>query len=342
MEARPRAKGGFSYRYHPVGGKPIPLGSDKAEALRKALDLDSENPDSGTVNGLWRLYQQTGNWKLDLSQGSRDDYMQSSKPLLEVFGLMGPAAIKPQHIARYLRVKRASAPVRANREFALLSNLMNLAAERGELEANPCKQVRRNKERPRKNAPEPKVLSKFLEWAWAQSGQSPTLAGMAEFASIAGNRGIEFRELTWPQVGEDVIRIMRSKQREKEVVEQVAMDGLLVDLMHRLRARAKDSRSGYVFPTSQGNAYTAQNFKLAFNRLKTAARKAGAMGNDLNFTFHDLRSYYVTQYKEKFGALPELHADPGTTARIYDSSKTVNRKTLCIPNLGFFIPKYRK
>ena len=48
----------------------------------------------------------------------------------------------------------------------------------------------------------------------------------------------------------------------------------------------------------------------------------------MNFTFHDLRSYYVTQYKAKYGALPEIHADPGTTARIYDSSKIVNRKML--------------
>jgi hypothetical protein len=37
MEAIPR-KSGFTYRYHPVGGKPINLGHDKEAAIRKVLD----------------------------------------------------------------------------------------------------------------------------------------------------------------------------------------------------------------------------------------------------------------------------------------------------------------
>lgn len=57
--------------------------------------------------------------------------------------------IRPADIARYLRVERAEAPVRANREIALLSNLMTVAVERGDIDVNPCKQVKRNLERPR-------------------------------------------------------------------------------------------------------------------------------------------------------------------------------------------------
>ncbi|MFL9928036.1 phage integrase Arm DNA-binding domain-containing protein [Paraburkholderia sp. RL18-103-BIB-C] len=34
MEAR-QTKAGFTYRYHPVGGKPINLGSDRVKAIRK-------------------------------------------------------------------------------------------------------------------------------------------------------------------------------------------------------------------------------------------------------------------------------------------------------------------
>jgi hypothetical protein len=37
MEAIPR-KSGVTYRYHPVGGKPINLGHDKEAAIRKVLD----------------------------------------------------------------------------------------------------------------------------------------------------------------------------------------------------------------------------------------------------------------------------------------------------------------
>jgi len=325
MEAMPR-KGGFTYRYHPVGKKPINLGHDKAAAVRIVADMNGDNSDKGKVIELWRLYSDSKSWK-ELAEASQDDYTQSSKKLLQIFGDMAPTDIRPSHIAKYLRVERGDAPVRANREFALLSNLMNLACERGELDVNPCKQVRRNKERPRKNPPSVAALETFLAWAWSGKGQAPILAGMAEFASIAGNRGVEFRELTWPQVGGTELRIMRAKQHGgNEVVEVIPVSPMLADLLRRLRLLTKDDRHGWVFRNADGNAYTAQAFKLGFARLKASARKAGKL--EKNFTMHDLRSYYVTQFKAKFGNLPEIHADPGTTARIYDGSKTVNRKTL--------------
>jgi len=39
------------------------------------------------------------------------------------------------------------------------------------------------------------------------------------------------------------------------------------------------------------------------------------------FTFHELRAYYTTQHKAQYGALPKLHADAKTTARVYDRSR---------------------
>ncbi len=48
---------------------------------------------------------------------------------------------------------------------------------------------------------------------------------------------------------------------------------------------------------------------------------------NVEFTFHDLRSYFVTAFKAKHNSLPELHADPATTARIYDALVEVKRST---------------
>ena len=211
--------------------------------------------------------------------------------------------------------------------MALLSNLMNVAVERGDLLANPCKQVRRNKERPRKTAPEPATLVAFLEWARKRPGQAQVLAGMAEFAALAGNRRIEFRTLSWAQVGETEVRLIRGKQRDGNVVvEVVAISPALQSLLDRMRALAKDDRLGAVFPNQSGNAYTDSGFKGMWNKLVVAAVAEKAI--ETRFTFHDLRAYYVTQYKQQRGALPDLHANPGTTARIYDRSKTINRAGL--------------
>ena len=43
MEARPRKDGRVTYRYHPLGGKPIALGTDRNEALRRVLDLTARH-----------------------------------------------------------------------------------------------------------------------------------------------------------------------------------------------------------------------------------------------------------------------------------------------------------
>jgi hypothetical protein len=155
MEARPWKDGEtVTYRYHPLGGKPVNLGTDREAAILEVLRLNRAAPDSGTVAELWRLYQQTTDWA-DLKEASRVDYTQSSAELLRVFGGMTPTEIRALHVRRYLRQERAAAPVRANREAALLSNLLNVAIDRGDVDANVCRQVRRNKERPRSRAPEP-------------------------------------------------------------------------------------------------------------------------------------------------------------------------------------------
>lgn len=326
MEARPLKSGGFSYRYHQLGNpKPVNLGRDRAAALQKVLDLNGDNSDRGTVIELWRLYRESPGWAL-LAEATRTDFTQSSGPLLAVFGAMQAAAVKPKHCNRYLRVERAAAPVRANREMALLSNLLNLAVERGDVDANPCKQVRRNKEQPRSEAPEVVDLAKFLTWAAARGGQPAVLSGMAEFASLAGSRRIEFRELTWPQVGADVVRLQRAKQRGKIVVEKVRISPALADLFARMRLVVPDARVGAVFPNSTGGAHAERGFKSAWSRLMAAAIKAGVVTT--RFTFHDLRAYYTTQHKAQHGALPDLHSNPATTARVYDRSTEVERKSL--------------
>lgn len=331
MEARPWADGKtISYRYHPRGGKPINLGTDKVKAVQAVLDMNGDSSDRGTVAELWRLYQDSSDWKA-LAAATRTDYTQCSTPLIGVFGEMAPDAITPSQIRHYMRVHRKDAEVRANREAALLSNLFNLAIDRGELEANPCRQVRRNKERPRKKAPDGQVLERFLAWAQALPGQPPILAGMAEFAALAGNRRIEFRELSWPQVSTDVLRLRRAKQREEEgneVIEVIAVSAALQSLLDRMRTLAHCPRLGWVFPNRDGNAYSDQTFKLGWNRLMHKALKAKVLTPETRFTFHDLRAYYVTRYKAMRGALPDLHNNPATTASVYDRSREVKRDAL--------------
>ena len=323
MEARQWKNGETQYRYRMPDGRWVNLGTDKGEAIRKVLDFSGQASDHGTVTALWREYQETRAW-LELSDRTRHDYKESSEPLLQVFGELQASQVKANHVATYL--DKRSAPVRANREIALLSNLMQLGIRRGMVEVNPCRQVRRNKEKPRSRDVRPDELQAFLAWCQGQGERRIVLAAMAEFCALAGSRRAEFLNLTWTQVSGGEVRLPRAKQRGRVVVEVIAITPGLANLLDRLRTTAVDSRVGYVFPTRRGNAYTEQGFKSMWSKLVAKALEEGVVTE--RFTFHDLRAYHVTQYKMQSGQLPDLHSNPATTAKVYDRAKEVKRRGL--------------
>lgn len=328
MEARPRKGGKVTYRYHPVGGKPINLGHDRDEAIRKVLGVNAEATGQGTTRELWDLYRKTARWT-ELKPRTQSDYEQYSVKLLEVMGDVPAQMIRPADIARYLRVERADAPVRGNREVALLSNLMHVAIERGDIDVNPCKQVKKNSEKARTEAPEPEELRRFLEWLGRGGAARRTLALMAEFAALAGSRRTEFLDLQIPQIDmlQGVIRLQRAKQHGgAKKTESIQMGPAMESLAKRLLALPRPDTSLHVFINQNGNPLTESGFTTGWQRAMVEALKDGVVAR--RFTFHDLRAYYTTQHKERFGALPELHASTATTARVYDRSKVAKRQSL--------------
>jgi integrase len=327
MEARPRKDGLTTYRYHPVDGNPIPLGTDKAAAIRKVLDLNGRAGDEGTVGNLWRLYKESPGWKR-LAPSTQALYAELWASLAKGWDKGVVAAIRPADVARWLRVARADAPVVANREVAVLSNLFNLAVERGEIERNPCREVRRNPEEPRTRLVEKAELQPFVEWALKRGDSATVIVSMAEFAALTGNRRAEFRTLHWPQVDEEIIRLTRAKQRgNREKRELVAVSEALKTVLARVKALEGYNPMGAVFRAPRtGNPYSEPGFKAMWNRLMVAALAEKVISE--RFTFHDLRAHYTTYFKLKFGTLPELHADPATTAGVYERSRQVRRQAL--------------
>lgn len=340
MEARPHKDGKtITYRYHPIGAKPVNLGTDRREAIQKVLDMNGRSSDAGTFKELWRLYQDTPEWK-DLAESSKEFYRvcwgreagtkgpdDPGSGLAKVWANGLVARVQPKDVKRYLKVERGGLPI-GNREVAVLSNLFNVAVERGDIDRNPCREVRRVKEHSRTRFVEEAELRPFLDWALTQGDSAVVIVSMAEFAALTGNRRIEFRTLHWPQVDEELIRLTRAKQRGgKEKRELIARSEALDSVLARMKARANHSPMGAVFASPRtGGPYTDEGFKSQWKRLMKGALKAGVVAE--RFTFHDLRAHYTTYFKLKFGELPDLHADPGTTARVYERSKQTKRQAL--------------
>lgn len=327
MEARPWRDGKTTtYRYHPIGGKPVNLGTDRDAAIRAVLDLNAKAKDQGTVGQLWRLYSQSTDYTA-LAEVTRKQYAEYWGRLAKVWERGIVATIKPADVAKYLRVYRAGASTLANREVALLSNLFNLAVEMGSIDRNPCKDVRRNKERPRTRLVEAAEFAAFVEWAMKQGPSAQVLVAMAQFAALAGSRRIEFRTLHWPQVDDELVRMTRAKQRGAEKRELVFIGAALREVLDRMRLLPGYNPMGAVFRAPKtGNPYSESGFKTMWGRLMDAALAAKVVEH--RFTFHDLRAHYTTYYKKRFDTLPELHADPATTARVYERSREAKRQSL--------------
>ena len=245
---------------------------------------------------------------------------------------MHAAAIIAPDVARYLRVERSQAPVRANREVALLGNLIALAIERGEATSNPCRggQVPRNKERPRTSAPERAEIEALTEFAKSKGGQWVVVTMAAEFAALAGSRQAELLPLHWQQFGTDEVRLRRAKQRlGVEKIERVAVSQALLALRTRLQEVARDDKLGAVFPNRHGNPYTAQGFAAMWGKLMREALAKKVVPRRYTTMRHNTRS--------RPGYCPTLHASPTTTAKVYERSGVSRRKAL---SSGVHFPRW--
>jgi integrase len=335
MESRPWADGKtITYRYHPIGAKPIPLGTDRLIAIRKVLDLLGNNKDQGTLRWIWERYTDAEapapRWK-KLADSSKRDYVQAWKEIEKTFGNMQASRIDSTMVARYVHVERAKSPKRANTEKALLSNLFGHGIKLGVCTVNSTIGVEPHQLEARSEAPNELLLANYLAWLTQQTPQRQIVGMAAEYASLAGNRKCEFLQLTWQQIDRDSgeIRTIRAKQRGKkraQITEVVNISPALDGLLSRLdKIRKLDCR--HVFPTRDNNQYSDGGFKTLWQRCVLEAIKQGVLTKGTRFTFHDLRAFYATKHKKVTGALPDLHKNPETTARVYDRSTEVFRSS---------------
>lgn len=327
MEARPWADGDrVTYRYHPLGGVPMNLGTDYEAAVKRVLALTTQPANHGTVAWVWEHWKANSRRWARLAAVTQADYENAWKPIGKHLGALQMGALKAPRVARYVHLDRAQSPRRASIEKALLSNLFKHGIMLGVCELNGTLGVESPLSEPSTVMPQTLVMARFAEWLQASTGQRRVLANAMEFAAIAGARQIEFLPLTWHRVDRAarVVRLNRAKQRGKKIVMDVVA---FTPRMEALLARM-DPESAYLFPTEDGNAYTSRGFKTLWQRAVKAAMAEGVMAAADRFNFHALRRYFTTLHRSTYGHRPNLHADERVTARVYDATTEEHRKAL--------------
>jgi integrase len=245
-----------------------------------------------------------------------EDYTESlERRIIPTFGHMRATAFKPTHAAQYLfKCRREGRAVRGNREIAALASAFNHGMALGEVVANPCRGVRRNRERPRTRDVSIAELNQLLKLAQERGGAAYMVALIAVMVALTGRRRAEIREMAADQIGDDGVAVADAKNRNRRyLIRWSPLLRRVVDEAARIRPRA-----AHVFPSRTGSPYTDSGFKTEWNKLIKAYEK---LHGD-RFRAHDLRALYVSEMLDR-NEDPHTHANTATMRKVYDRRRVI-------------------
>lgn len=313
-----------AYYYVDPADKWHKLGRAWDAAAKRQWTVLSEQPDSyGTV--AWWLdaflvHRKSMVEQKKLAQRSYDDNEVQAPYLKAFFGKMDPAQVAPDDVHLYLEQRGTKAPVRANREKALLSALFSWLLIRSRetgVKVNPCHGVKRITERPRERAIEDAEYTKLLERA-RKSKRSQAVARLAvliyrtaqrpEDLLLAGPRNIR----TIVHEGRDT-KVLRIRQQKTGAAVDIVITGELDTVLKECMGDVVALDRPFIC-TRKGKAFTHDGIAAMFRRHITAC--------DLSdFGLYDLRGkaatdlYRAGESKERIQQL--LGHDSVTTTEIY-------------------------
>lgn len=251
-------------------------------ALRKALRETPTDRPATTIAELLAVYLP----QAEIGQATRLEYERiADTRLAHHFGTMPITALTPKHVAMYLeKRKRDGHPHMGNRERAVLSAAYEFAMRQGWANGNPCRQVRRNKELPRRRYVED---AEFLE---AFEAAPEPLQDALALALLTGLRQGDLRAMRREDLKDDGIHVTEAKTGKRKTVQWSDAIRFFVrralERQETIAARPADPRKhrqarkvgDYVLTNKFGEAWTMAGLQTAFKRLGT------------DWHFHDLRA----------------------------------------------------
>jgi integrase len=261
--------------FHPKDGKPVWLGRDLVTGLAayaKLVDPPTSLVTMGDVlDDFMRLRPGL------VSPRTYADNLVEVRKLKYSFKHLRPAEIKPSHIYAYMSAR--DAPIRANREVALLSKAMQHAIKKGLIDANPCKQVSRHTETPRDRYVEGRELREFgREYApkW--------LRAYCLLKYLTGLRQGDMLKLVLPNIDETA-RAFRVRTGKTGKPLRFRITWALRIVLAQIVKLRRPKESMLLFTNRKGKQMTARGFKSAWQR----AQQRWAADGHTRFWEHDIR-----------------------------------------------------
>ena len=193
------------------------------------------------------------------------DNLVEAEFLRKVFGKMLPTEIIPADVREYLDTRGETAPVRANREKALLSHMFTWMMGRRDsgVTSNPCRGVTRNREIPRERRITDDEYSKVFELA------SPPIKRLMRLMYSTAQRPADClaagqRNIVTLERGGAQLRALRFTQNKTGHTLDIILSG---DLELLAAEAAKDKVSGITFVHKRrGGKFTEDGAAAMFRR----------------------------------------------------------------------------
>ncbi|WP_421717457.1 tyrosine-type recombinase/integrase [Algiphilus sp.] len=292
-------------------GKWHRLGDNKADALRAYADM-LHGPQS-SFEALAKKYSETK--LVHKAAKTRRDQTAQMQRLVDVFGKMPAAHIRPGHVARYRDERSRTAPVAANRELALLRHVMKTAVEWGIVPSNPCTGISGNKE---------KARTRYVtddEFRAVYEGAPMLVQVMMGLAYVTGQRESDLLRIRGSDLLDDGIAVTQGKTGKRLIIRWTDALRAAVQLAIDM-PRKSGIASTYLVCRQNGQPLTPDGFRTVWQRHIRACHESGLLAE--RFTFHDLRAKAGSD-----GTDEKLlgHMDPRVLNRVYRRRPEMVRPT---------------
>ncbi len=308
-----RERRGKVLYYYRGAGKYLPLGSDRAVALRRWFEIEqAATATPGSFQEVAERYRE----EVLPTKAPKTQYEQKPQltRLIGVFGHMPVSAIEPQHVRQYLDARGKTAKVMANREVALLSHVYNFARQIGACDrANPVQGVTKHKEKPREVYVTDEMFAAVYERA------DGALQDAMDLALLIGQRVADLIGARRSDVKDGFLQV-RQRKTGKPLRFEVTPE--LQRIIARATGRTREAAGVYILADSKGRPLTYWALRRRFDAAREAAGKENA--ELAAWQFRDLRAKTASDSESLDAAQSRLgHTSSSTTRRVYRRGEKV-------------------
>lgn len=342
LERRRPLKSGkvwIGYYYNAGGGKELPLGTDLTAAKLKWAELEGK---PAAVDQT-KLAAAFAKYKTDIIPKKAAKTQVLNLAELETLGAYFVGAsfkdVKTKHLAAYRDGRKTKkrlrkdgsvrdpggkpAPVAANRELALFSDVWNYAREWGYTDLpNPCRGLRRNEETPRDFYADDEV------WKAIYAAGPQEFQDAMDLAYLSGQRPEDVVAVSERHVVNDGLMV---KQRKTGKYLRIELNDLVTGartelgrVVDRLRGRSVRHRMKLLY-TAVGKPLTRPMLRTRFEDARKAAAAKAASEGDHDLAARIRRMWFTDNRPKAASDIEDIkdaskllgHSEEAITRKVY-------------------------